>query len=219
MQNLDLLGFLSLGFFGGFGHCIGMCHPFVLYISGRFVGGNRGYSKMYAPHLKYNLGRSVTYAVMGAAAGALGNIATLAGNMAGIQKTSAVFAGVFLILYGLLSFFGYNLLNKLENRFAAEKIMNLIKRIQPKTAFGSGLVLGLIPCGLVYGALIAASASANAAKGAFSMFLFGIGTITAMMLAAVFGNFIMGRRGIFNLLSLILLICMGVWFIWQGVRF
>ncbi|MGE4497839.1 MAG: sulfite exporter TauE/SafE family protein [Deferribacterales bacterium] len=219
MQNIDLLGFLSLGFFGGFGHCIGMCHPFVLYISGRFVGGNKGYAKMYVPHLKYNIGRSVTYAVMGAAAGALGNMATLAGNMAGIQKASAVFAGVFLILYGLLSFLGYNLLNRFENRFAAEKIMNLIKKVQPKTAFGSGLVLGLIPCGLVYGALIAASASASAVKGALSMFLFGTGTITAMMLAAVFGNFIMGRRGFFNLLSLILLICMGAWFIWQGVRF
>jgi hypothetical protein len=219
LQNIDLLGFLSLGFFGGFGHCIGMCHPFVLYISGRFVGGKKGYANMYAPHLKYNIGRSVTYAVMGAAAGALGNMATLAGNMAGIQKASAVFAGVFLILYGLLSFFGYNLLNRFENRFAAEKIMNLIKKVQPKTAFGSGLVLGLIPCGLVYGALIAASASANAVKGALSMLLFGTGTITAMMLAAVFGNFIMGRRGFFNLLSLILLICMGAWFIWQGVRF
>jgi sulfite exporter TauE/SafE len=156
---------------------------------------------------------------MGAFAGFFGNMASAAGSMAGIQKTSAIIAGIFLILYGLLSFFGYNILNKLENRFAAEKIMSIIRKIQPKTPFGTGLLLGLLPCGLVYGALIASSASASWFRGAGSMFLFGLGTVTAMMTAAVFGNFIMGRRGIFNILSLLLLICMGFWFIWQGARF
>jgi sulfite exporter TauE/SafE len=52
-----------------------------------------------------------------------------------------------------------------------------------------------------------------------SMLTFGLGTTAGMMTAAVFGNFIMSRRGIFNKLSLILLLVMGCWFIWQGIRF
>ena len=190
-----------------------MCHPFVLYISGRFVGDRRGYGAMYLPHLGYNLGRTVTYGVLGALAGLLGNMATLAGKTAGVQKASAILAGVFLIVYAVFAFSGYNLLNKLEKFAKADKITGIIKKLQPKTAFTSGLLLGLLPCGIVYGA------SANPLKGAVSLILFGLGTSVAMMTAAFFGNFIMRRKGIFNILSLILLIGMGVLFIWQGVRF
>jgi sulfite exporter TauE/SafE len=30
--SADLLWFLTLGFLGGFGHCVGMCAPFVLLV-------------------------------------------------------------------------------------------------------------------------------------------------------------------------------------------
>ena len=36
IQTIDLLGFLTLGVLGGFGHCVGMCSPFVLFISRRY---------------------------------------------------------------------------------------------------------------------------------------------------------------------------------------
>ena len=196
-----------------------MCHPFVLFISGKFVADKKGYAEMYLPHLKYNLGRTITYTLMGAVAGLVGSISTFAGSMAGIQKTSAIIAGVFLVLYGVLSFFGYNLLNKVETKISVDKITSLMKKIQPKTALGSGLLLGLLPCGLVYGGLIASSASASPFKGALSMLLFGLGTSVAMMMTAFFGNFLMRRRGIFNLISICLLIIMGLWFIWQGYKF
>lgn len=219
MENIDLIGFVTLGFLGGFGHCLGMCHPFVLYISGRFVGDKRGYRAMYLPHLKYNIGRTITYGILGALAGIIGNMATLAGKTAGIQKASAILAGAFLIIYAIFAFSGYNLLNKLEKLAKADKVTGFIKKIQPKTPFTSGLLLGLLPCGIVYGALIAASASANPFKGAASLVLFGLGTSVAMMTAAFFGNFIMRKKGLFNVLSLFLLIGMGVLFIWQGIRF
>lgn len=219
MQHIDLFGFFSIGFFGGFGHCLGMCHPFVLYISGRFVGEQKGYVSLFKPHLMYNFGRLVTYSVMGMAIGFIGDMANFAGNMMGVQKVAAIVAGVFLILYGFLAFTGYNLINTLEQKFAAEKVMGIIKKFQPNSAFTSGLILGLLPCGLVYGALIACASLAHPIKGAVSMLIFGVGTMFAMMAASVFGNFIMKRRGFFNTVSLIVLIIMGAYFIYSGVKF
>ena len=35
-RTIDLLGFLTLGLLGGFGHCVGMCSPFVLFVSRRY---------------------------------------------------------------------------------------------------------------------------------------------------------------------------------------
>jgi sulfite exporter TauE/SafE len=219
MLRLDLLGFFTLGFFGGFGHCIGMCHPFVLYISGRFVGSKRGYANLFLPHLLYNTGRTLTYGAMGGIAGLLGGMGEVAGGLVGIQKVSAIVAGAFLIIYAFFSFTGYNILNKLENTFANVKVMGYVKRVQPKHAFSTGLLLGSLPCGLVYSALIASTSTADPLKGLTAMLLFGAGTMTALMLTAVFGNLAMKKRGLFNILSLILLMGMGCYFIYSGITF
>jgi sulfite exporter TauE/SafE len=218
MQNYDLIGYFSIGFFGGFGHCLGMCHPFILYVSGKFVGNTKGYKHLLLPHIFYNLGRITTYVILGIFAGLIGNIAEFAGNLMGIQKVASIIAGIFLLAYGILSFTGYNLLNKFEQQFAVNKIMCLIKKFQPKHSYTTGLLLGLLPCGLIYGVLIAASSTANILKAAIGLFLFGLGTMFAMMTASIFGNFLMKKRNIFNFLSLILLTFMGCYFIYLGIR-
>jgi sulfite exporter TauE/SafE len=219
MENIDLLGFFSIGFFGGFGHCIGMCHPFVLYISGRFVAEKKGYKNLLMPHIFYNFGRIITYIILGVIAGVIGNIGQMAGGMIGLQKTAAIIAGIFLIIYAFLSFSGYNLITKLENKIATEKVMNVIKKFQPKTPLSTGIILGFLPCGLLYSALIAATSSGDFIKAGISMGLFGLGTMFALMLTSVFGNYLMAKRGIFNLISLVILMIMGAYFIYQGIKY
>lgn len=218
MQDVTFIGFLTLGFSVGFGHCLGMCHPFVLYISGRFVGDKRGYKPLFLPHIKYNLGRVTTYTMLGAVAGFAGNVLETVGNLAGIQKGAAIFAGVFLIVYGLFAFAGYNFMNKLESKFGRLNIAEKIKKLQPKTPYITGLVLGFLPCGPLYGMIIAASSTADALRGAFSMLLYGTGTMAALLLASVFGNFLMKRRGTLNIISLVIMTAMGVFFVWSGIR-
>ncbi|ADD68316.1 conserved hypothetical protein [Denitrovibrio acetiphilus DSM 12809] len=218
MEELTYLGFLTMGFSVGFGHCIGMCHPFVLYISGRFVGEKKGYSALFIPHIKYNLGRVVTYSFLGFIAGFAGDMMQVVGRLIGIQKGAAIVAGVFLVLYGVLSFIGYNFMNKLEHKLAGGAFFSKLKKFQPRSAFVTGLVLGFLPCGPLYGMIIASASTASASRGLLSMFLYGIGTSAAMMATSVFGNYFMSRRGLFNLLSLILMVCMGIFFIYSGVR-
>ena len=219
MDSVGILGYFSIGFFCGFGHCIAMCHPFVLYISGRFVGDKKGYRPLFAPHILYNFGRIFTYTALGAAAGLAGDFLTFTGNFMGIQKASGILAGAFLLIYGSLLLFGFDLMVRLESKTFSGRIMNVIKKIQPKGPFLTGLILGFIPCGPLYGALIGASASGSAPVGAAMMFMFGAGTLSAMLLAAVFGNFIMKKRGLFRFLSGALLAGMGVWFIYASFTF
>lgn len=207
-----------MGFSVGFGHCLGMCHPFVLYISGRFVGDKKGYRPLFLPHIMYNLGRITTYALLGLIAGFAGNMVQTVGSLMGIQKAAAVFAGLFLIIYGLFAFAGYNFMNKLESKFGRLNIADKIKRLQPKTPYITGVVLGFLPCGPLYGMIIASASTADALRGMVSMVLFGTGTMAALLLASVFGNFLMAKRGLFNMLSLIIMTAMGIFFIWSGLR-
>lgn len=96
MEELTYIGFfLTMGLSVGFGHCIGMCHPFVLYVSGRFVGDKRGYANLFIPHIKYNLGRIVTYSFLGLMAGFAGDMMQIVGRLMGVQKGAAIVAGVF----------------------------------------------------------------------------------------------------------------------------
>ena len=218
MENLTYIGFLTMGISVGFGHCIGMCHPFVLYISGRFVGEKRGYSSLFIPHIKYNLGRVTTYSFLGVGAGFAGDMMQVVGSLMGIQKTAAIVAGVFLVLYGLLAFIGYNFMNRLEHKLAGGTFVEKLKKVQPKSPYFTGVILGFLPCGPLYGMIIASASSASALRGGLSMLLFGVGTACAMMAVSVFGNYLMARRGFFNLLTLILMVSMGLFFIWSGIR-
>src|SRR5512137_1554322 len=79
IATIDLLGFLTLGLLGGFGHCVGMCAPFVLFV-GRRGDVAPGSARALATQGWYTLGRVTTYAALGAAAGALGGVVQLAGS-------------------------------------------------------------------------------------------------------------------------------------------
>ena len=49
-----------------------------------------------------------------------------------------------------------------------------------------GVLNGLLPCGLVYLALISSIATGNAFNGGFYMLMFGMGTLPAMMAVGFF---------------------------------
>ena len=210
-----ILGHFLVGFAGGFGHCILMCHPFVLHISSIFSSGNSGY-RILIPNFFYNIGRTFTYTCLGAVAGGLGSIATYAGqNFLNIQKFAAFAGGIILVLFAVMYFFNLSSFNFL----AKLKIMNKIKKYKPNNPFFYGLLLGFLPCGLTMGAIIGAAPSGLWYTGALMMAAFGIGTSIALMILAVLGSYIMQYVKYFKHLTAILLVIMGIYFIYQGIIF
>jgi sulfite exporter TauE/SafE len=53
------------------------------------------------------------------------------------------------------------------------------------------MIWGWLPCGLVYSALFVALAQGTFAKGMVFMFLFGLGTLPAVLLTGVFADQVM----------------------------
>ena len=86
MEMVSLWGFFVTGFLGGIGHCVGMCGPFVLYISSRYVGEGKRSGDPLVPHLYYNAGRVVTYVLLGVAAGLVGGLLRQGGLLLGVQR-------------------------------------------------------------------------------------------------------------------------------------
>ena len=86
---MEILAGFAFGFVGSL-HCIGMCGPIVLALP---VGDHR-WSTFAIGRFLYNLGRVVTYALMGGAVGLLG-----AGILLPMfQQNLSIIAGIIIIL-------------------------------------------------------------------------------------------------------------------------
>lgn len=220
--------FLATGFTVGFGHCAGMCGPIVVSLSLNLKGRN-----LYLPHLLYNAGRVVTYTILGGVMGATGSFSMVASNIAGIQQGALIFAGIMIIIMAL-AMSGWLPLGKTSAVYHNPK-GHVVKGFQKLTRIDSvaayfpvGLLLGLLPCGPVYTALLAAAgAGMNAPttlegliKGMGVMFCFGIATVPTLFLIAklVDMGWLKNRQVIYRIGTLLML-AVGVYFIWQGLMF
>lgn len=222
MTDLDaffklIIGHFLIGFTGGYGHCILMCHPFVLHISSAFSTNNAGY-KILIPNLFYNLGRTFTYSIMGAIIGGLGSLALtyMSGDkFVTVQKLIAYFGGSILILFAVMYFLNISSFNFL----AKLPVVNTLKKYTPNNPFLYGVILGFLPCGLTVGALIGAMSSSSWYTGASMMASFGIGTTFALMTLAVLGSYIMRYVEYFKHITSLLLFFMGIYIIYLGYNF
>ncbi|MEK7833226.1 MAG: sulfite exporter TauE/SafE family protein, partial [Acidobacteriota bacterium] len=86
-----------------------MCGPVVVSFS--LSLSHRTASQQISAHLAYNVGRVITYSLLGAVAGLTGQVFDLAGKLAGIENIVAIVAGVLMIVAGLL------MLDLLPHRF------------------------------------------------------------------------------------------------------
>lgn len=216
IETVSLAGFLTLGLLGGFGHCVGMCSPFVLFVSRRYVPAEGGRSAALAAQLWYAGGRVTTYALLGAAAGALGGVVELAGSLLGLQRAAAVVAGVVLVLWAGVAL--SDLVPGLARGGALfSRLVGRLSGRVPGHPFLLGLLLGLLPCGLLYSAVIAAVARGGALQGAVALALFGAGTLPALLGLSLADELLARRRAALNRLSQLFLLAMGLWFLWTGL--
>lgn len=172
MQIL-LISAISLGLVSSF-HCLGMCGPiaFILPV------GKRSKAGKVVGLLAYNFGRITTYTLLGLLIGFFGEGL----RFAGVSQTISIVLGVSLLLYVLLAkkFIKLNFYQryffKINNGVKA-KLSGMLKKQSNGALFITGLLNGLIPCGVVFIALQAALLQSTLANSMLFMLVFGLGTI------------------------------------------
>jgi sulfite exporter TauE/SafE len=167
----------------GSAHCVGMCGG----ISGLFaVNAAAASLRTQLPRaIAYNLGRVLTYAILGIVVALLGK--TIVGSIPKLAAPVRLASGLLIILIGLQVAFNWRILTPLENAGAKlwRKIAPTAKSLLPvetaAQALGLGLAWGFLPCGLVYSVLLLAASTTDPASGSLVMLAFGLGTMPAMM--------------------------------------
>ncbi len=209
-----LISALILGLMGSF-HCAGMCGPIAIALP---LQGNTTGQKIAGGFL-YNMGRTVTYGIMGAIFGLLGQGIVLIGFqqkvsviMGAIMVVSVFFPALFKNQYNLNKSW-FSLVGKLK-----KSIGQLFSVRSFSSLFFIGLLNGLLPCGLVYMAIAGAIGTGSATQGTLYMILFGLGTIPMLLAISLAGNMMsQAIRKKVNKLIPVLIVVVGILFILRGL--
>ncbi len=204
----------GLGFAGSL-HCLGMCGPLVLGVASNIRSGivNR-----WIHGLLYHFSRVLTYGFMGIMFGLLGKVLAISG----FQKTITITSGIFLVVLFLFTIDLETLIFKSKKyqrvfRKFQQHLTRTFSSLAQRHPFVLGILNAILPCGLVYLALMGSLTTGSALTGMAFMVAFGLGTLP-MMLSIHFGvSMIKWRpqgqyKKIFPLLHLVL----GIFLIYRG---
>lgn len=165
-----------IGLVAGF-HCVGMCGCFVLAYSAK--KRESGSQNKILPHLQYNLGRILSYTIIGGILGGLGSFFGINPFFSGIVL---LLASIFMILMGLSFLINSTILEKLKLRtpqFIAKLLYNKNKK-RSKGPLLIGLLNGFMPCGPLQAMQLYALMTGSMTQGALSMGIYAFGTAIMM---------------------------------------
>jgi uncharacterized protein len=195
MQVLDLFLVAALGFLGSFGHCVGMCGPLSVAFSLSQKSNLEGsWRSQLLFHAMLNLGRIISYVLVGAAIGGLSAFFISSGQLTGIESSLrrilAFVTGGLLIWMGIAQI-NPTLIPKIgilhplsspqQHQRLSSAMMHLANYPRWWTPALLGMAWGLLPCGFLYTAQVKAAATGNMWLGAATMLAFGFGTFPAML--------------------------------------
>ncbi len=160
-------------------HCIGMCGGLVVAYSASCLKSDEKTDK-FASHLQYNLGRLISYSVIGAILGGVGSFFGINPVFTGIIT---LLAGFFMVLMGLSFIKNWPILEKLKLKtpaFIARYLFSQKHSNKSRGPFLIGILNGFMPCGPLQAMQLYALASGSIERGFLSMFFYALGTIPLM---------------------------------------
>ena len=188
------IGLLTFGLVGALGgvHCLGMCGPLVTMYADRIDQSGPVAWRAIRQHLLFNLGRTASYATVGAVMGLLGRVlydaAAVATGANDVRAVAGVVVGTVIVVTGgsylltgtttrSLGGFGGGRLFRRVSETLSTRIDALVAG--PRIVL-LGAVHGLLPCPLLYPAFLYVFAAGDPAYGAVGLGVLGLGTVPSV---------------------------------------
>lgn len=193
---IALVVFLLVGLLGG-AHCVGMCGPLVTMYADRMRTGRRGETLTIhhvRQHSLFNVGRAMSYTVLGGLFGLAGSLVFLSGRQVttiatDVHAVTGVLVGTIIIAVGLRYAIDLRVSSRqvpgtgIVSRAIAGHLTPRVDRWVGDTRIvGLGAAHGLLPCPLLYPAFLYAFVQGDVFGGAAALAALGVGTIPAVFL-------------------------------------
>lgn len=181
----SLLAVFTIGVTAGLSTCMAIVGGLVLGISARHSEKhpNATPAQKFRPHLFFNLGRIVSYFVLGGAIGAFGSVFRLSGTLLGVVT---IFIGLVMIGLGIQLL---ELFPKLSNGFSLPKgfsrLFKFKDRSKKEYSHLNSMILGaltfFLPCGFTQAMQVYAMTTGSFWQGALIMGVFAMGTTPGLL--------------------------------------
>jgi len=183
---IALAGSVLLASLVGSSHCAGMCGGIAAFCGG--AGECSGRRSMMATGT-YHGARAVSYVLVGIAAGGIGFMLDAGGALVGLQRITAVVAGVTVALCGVALLLSASGVDAGRSSLPAwlQRAVSTVHRTAAsmpplRRAAMVGLATPLLPCGWLWAFALVAAGTGSALDGGMVMLAFWAGTVPILAL-------------------------------------
>lgn len=192
-NQLSVGGIFLFGLIAGTSSCLAVAGGLLLALAAKYTAIHTTETPMqkFMPLLHFNIGRLISYFILGGCIGALGKSITLSVRMSGYMN----------ILIALVMFYmGLSILEIIpKNSFPIRPpkklslwIMGLSESEHPIAPFLLGALTFFLPCGFTQSLQFAALASGSFSTGAMILFIFALGTLPSLIGISIISSTVQG---------------------------
>ena len=222
-ENMSYGFIFIIGLIAATSTCLAVSGGLILAITTKYNKQHPNLNKWqkFKPHIYFNIGRIISYTILGGLIGLLGSYLTLSPKVNGII---IIFASVIMIIMGmqLLNIFPW--INKLQikmPKFIAHKLYDSSskdKEYKKSTASLFGAATFFLPCGFTQALQLYVLSMGSIVVGALTMLAFSLGTLPALISLGAFTSFSKGKfQKYLVIFSAILIIVLGLFNIPNGM--
>ncbi len=179
---LSFGGIFVIGLVAGTSSCLAVTGGLLLALAAKHNEIHRAETpwQKFRPLLHFNIGRLVSYFILGGLVGLLGQSITLSTKMSGYMSIVVAFIMLWLALT-ILQVIPKGSFPIRPPKKLSRWIANLSESDHPAAPFTLGAFTFFLPCGFTQSLQLAALASGSFITGAFTMFIFAIGTLPSLV--------------------------------------
>ncbi len=150
-----------------------------------------GYQK-FKPHIYFNIGRVVSYTLLGAGVGAIGSLITLSPMATGILT---IIVSIVMVILGLKLLNLFPWMKRFQPtmpKFIAHRIYDASHQPRKGAPFVFGALTFFLPCGFTQALQLYILSQGNAVSGALIMLAFSLGTLPGLVSLGAVSSFAQG---------------------------
>jgi len=179
---LSIGGIFLIGLVAGTSSCLAVTGGLLLALAAKHNEIHQAETpwQKFKPLLHFNLGRLVSYFVLGGLVGILGQSITLSTQMSGYMNIIVAFVMLYLALT-ILEIIPKGSFPIRPPKKLSRWISNLSESDHPAAPFSMGALTFFLPCGFTQSLQLAALASGSFLTGGIMMFVFALGTLPSLL--------------------------------------
>jgi uncharacterized protein len=221
-QNMGYGVVFVIGLIAAASTCLAVTGGVLLAVAAKYgeQHPNLSGAKRFKPHLYFNIGRVISYALLGALLGLLGGLISFSSAASGIVTILASLLMIFLGLQmlHLLPFMGR--MHVKMPKFLAHRIYDKsTKEYKPTAPFLLGASSFFLPCGFTQALQLYVLTTGDPIVGGLTMLVFSLGTLPSLLSLGAISSFVKGSvQKHFIRVAAVLVILLGVLSISSGLN-